>query len=465
MRRHSLLRSTPFRLALAFAALFILSFLTSSFVAFDLIRADLNARYESRISEMFRVISQTYADSDAQDLIDATKAHIAATQNRQSLFLLQAPDGRVLAGNIARRPIKEGWSSLRSEQIGLDKDYSYRIFAGHVGPFLLAVGTSNEETGEHEEIVLASLGWASIVVLILAVAGGAFLGGQVQRRLDAVRLTLDQVAQGQLGARIPLLGKGDDVDLLSHDINGALERLAMTVEGMRQVSTDIAHDLKMPLNRLKIRLEGALEKQARGASTTDDLNSALTETDQINETFEALLRIAQIESGAQKARFANIDLANLLGALAAVYANVAEDMGHELIADINAPGGASMHGDRDLLMQMFANLIENAMRHCTRGSRIELKLRAGLDKIVVSVTDNGSGIPEAEREKVFRRLYRLEKSRSSPGTGLGLSLVKAIAELHDGTIALEDAAPGLRVVATFPAERRNGLASRQRRDE
>lgn len=451
MLRHSLLRSTPFRLALAFAALFIFSFLTSSFFAFDLIRENLNTRYDGRISEMFRVISQTYADSDLQDLIDATKVHIAATRDRQSLFLLQASDGRVLAGNIAPLPIKEGWSNLPGKQIGIDDEYSYRVFAGHVGPYLLAVATSDKETGELEEIVLASLGWASIVVLGLAIAGGALLAGRIQRRLDAVRGTLEQVAHGQLGARIPLLGKGDDVDLLSRDINGALERLAMTVEGMRQVSTDIAHDLKTPLNRLKIRLEDALEKQERGAAMTDDLSAALMETDQINQTFEALLRIAQIESGARKARFARVDLAEVLGSLVEIYSDVAEDMGQELAADIATTGGeALMQGDRELLTQMFANLIENAMRHCPRGSRIELDLRAGADGIVVSVADNGPGVPEEEREKVFRRLHRLEKSRSSPGTGLGLSLVKAIAELHDGSIRLEDAGPGLRVVATFP---------------
>lgn len=450
MLRHSLLRSTPFRLALAFAALFIFSFLTSSYVAFDLIRRDLDSRYDGRISEMYRVISQTYSDSDVQDLIDATKVHIAATPGRQSLFLLQASDGRVLAGNIAPLPIKEGWSDLPSEQIGIDDDYSYRVFAGHVGPYLLAVGTSNEETGELEEIVLASLGWASTIVLGLAVVGGGFLAGRVQRRLDAVRGTLEQVAHGQLGARIPLLGKGDDVDLLSRDINGALERLAMTVEGMRQVSTDIAHDLKTPLNRLKIRLEDALEKQERGAATTDDLSAALMETDQINQTFEALLRIAQIESGARKARFAQVDLAEVLGSLVEIYSDVAEDMGQELAADIATGGETLMQGDRELLTQMFANLIENAMRHCPRGSRIQLDLRTGADGIAVSVADNGPGVPEEEREKVFRRLYRLEKSRSPPGTGLGLSLVKAIVELHDGSIRLEDAGPGLRVVATFP---------------
>ena len=450
MRRHSLLRSTPFRLAIAFAVLFILAFLASSFVAFDLIRRDLAVRYDARIREMYRVIADTYADSDVQDLIDATRVHIAATSNRNSLFLLRAPDGHVLAGNISPRPISEGWSSLTSRQIGFDGDYGYRVFAGHVGPYSLAVGTSDEETGELEEIVLASLGWASIIVLGLAAAGGALLAGRVQRRLDAVRGTLEKVAHGELSARIPLLGRGDDIDVLSRDVNGALDRLAATVAGMRQVSTDIAHDLKTPLNRLRIRLEDALAGEGLGTATQDDLTAALADADGINQTFEALLRIAQVESGARKARFAELDLYEVMDSLVEAYADVAEDMGQELHAGWTHAGRAMILGDRELLTQMFANLIENAIRHCPAGSRIELGLSEQADRIVASVADNGPGIPVAERERVFRRLYRLEKSRSSPGTGLGLSLVRAIVELHEGTILMEDAAPGLRVVVDFP---------------
>lgn len=450
MHRNSLLRSTPFRLALVFAALFIFAFVTSSFVAFDLIRRDLDARYDAQIREMYRVISQTYADNDVQDLVDATKVYIAATQNHQSLFLLRAADGRVLAGNIAPWRAKEGWSQLSGPQLGIDVDYNYRFYAGRVGPYSLVVGTSNEETGELEEVVLASLGWASIVVLCLAVAGGAFLAGRVQRRLDAVRGTMDRVAHGQLTARIPLLGRGDDVDVLSRDINAALDRLATTVEGMRQVSSDIAHDLKTPLNRLRIKLEDAQSRHGRGKATAEDLDAALAEADQINETFDALLRIAELELGARKARFGVLDLAEVVDSLVEVYAGVAEDMGQELTIDRRGDAAAPIEGDRDLLNQMFANLIENALRHCPTGSRIRLELDAGSTTVTASVTDNGPGIPEKEREKVFRRLYRLEKSCTSSGTGLGLSLVKAIVDLHSGEIRLEDAGPGLRIVAVFP---------------
>jgi len=284
----------------------------------------------------------------------------------------------------------------------------------------------------------------------LAVGGGALIAARAERRLDAVRGTMERVAHGELSARIPLLGNGDDIDLLSRDINDALARLSATVEGMRQVSTDIAHDLKTPLNRLKLTLEDALSHQTGGEPSKRQLEAASEEADQINQTFEALLRIAQIESGARKSRFKQVDLREVLDSLTEVYRVVAEDRGQILAMASHSGPPIEVVGDRDLLVQLYANLIENALRHCPAGSRIGLCLTVGKETTVATVEDNGPGIPAQERERVFRRLYRLEKSRTSPGTGLGLSLVRAIVDLHGGEIRLEDAGPGLRVITIFP---------------
>lgn len=450
MRRDSLFRSTPFRLALAFALLFICAFLLSGFIIFHLIHKELGTHYDSRVRETFRVIVQAGAGGDFQDLIDSTKGHIAATPDKQSIFLLRSGDGRILASNVPPISVPDGWSVRSASQLGLPGNRLYRIYAGPVGHNRLIVGTDNEETHELDEIVLTSLGWASLVILFLAVAGGAVIAINARRRLDAVRKTMERVAHGTLTARIPLLGRGDDIDLLSRDINKALERLSMTVEGMRQVSTDIAHDLKTPLNRLKITLEGALSRQEHGQPIEGELEAASHEVDSINQIFEALLRIAQIESGARKARFAKVDLKDLLAGLADVYRDVAEDMGQELIADINEGPAISITGDRDLLIQMYSNLIENALRHCPAGCQVRIAMTTALDTVVTVIEDNGPGIPEEERKKVFRRLYRLEKSRTSPGTGLGLSLVKAVVDLHGGNVHLESADPGLRVIVSFP---------------
>lgn len=449
MRRDSLLRSTPFRLALVFGTLFVAAFLLAGFVAFHLIGKELDARYDGRVREMFRVIADTYATNDTEDLVDATRVHIAATPGRQRVFLLQGPDGEVLAGNMPSRSLPDGWSFWSGKALGIDGDYSYRMFAGGVGPNRLVVGTSDEETVELEEIVLASFGWASILVVGLAIGGGALLASRAQRRLDAVRDTMGRVAHGELDARLPLLGRGDDIDLLSRDINEALERLSTTVEGVRQVSSDIAHDLKTPLNRLKMTLDDALWKQEHGRAVAAELEAASVEADRINQTFEALLRIAQIEAGARRARFTDCDLGDLLDSLADVYRDVADDMGRTLTVEIDSRERRAVSGDAELLTQMYANLVENAIRHCPAGSTIKLALVMDGDSIITKVEDNGPGIPEHEHEKVFQRLYRLDKSRSSSGTGLGLSLVKAIAELHGARITLSDAQPGLAVMVSF----------------
>lgn len=449
MRRHNLLRSTPFRLAVAFAALFICAFLLAGFVTIDLIKRELDARYDNRTQELFHVISQAYTDSDIQDVIEATRVHIAATVRQRDIFLLQAADGTTLAANIPPVLVADGWSKRPGAIFGIPGNYTYRIFSGPVGPNRLVVGTNNEETDELREILFVSLGWASVVVIALAIAGGALIASRAQRRLDAVRDTMARVSHGELGARIPLLGKGDDIDLMAGDINIALERLAAAVESMRQVSSDIAHDLKTPLNRLRITLEEAKLNQSNDGANTS-LESALAEADQISQTFEALLRIAQIEAGARKSRFAPVDLTGIFTSLAEVYGSVAEDAKQTLQCDFKPEVKHIIFGDSELLTQMFANLIENAIRHCPQGATIRLSIVASPRKIVARVEDDGPGIPLDEHEKIFRRLYRLEKSRTSPGTGLGLSLVKAVADLHAAEIQLEDAAPGLRIVIQFP---------------
>jgi signal transduction histidine kinase len=262
---------------------------------------------------------------------------------------------------------------------------------------------------------------------------------------------MDDVSNGRLDARIPLLGNGDDIDGVSAQVNAALERLAALVDGMRQVSADIAHELKTPLNRLQMILEAAADKTARGEAVAGELAEAREESLQINETFDALLRIAQIEAGARKARFVELDLNGVVESIGEIYADVADDDGKSLSSAPLQGAPCLVHGDRDLLTQLFANLVENALRHCPEGTTIRLSVKRQADRILAEVADNGPGIPAQEREMVFQRLYRLDASRTTPGSGLGLSLVRAIADLHGATIALEDREPGLGVIVSFPA--------------
>jgi signal transduction histidine kinase len=450
MLRASVLRSTPLRLAGLFASLFIVAFLVSGGAAYQNLKSEISLRDDRIMKENFDVYAASFQTDGIQDLTNNIKLQINATGDGENIYFLAAPDGTVLAGNVTSITPHPGWSSVDGSQFGMDADLTFRLYEGSFSGYRLVLGINNEDTTALEEIAVTSFGWASLVSLCLAIIGAALIASQARQRLEAVRGSINLIGQGDLSARIPLVGKGDDLDILAGDINGALERLSHLVEGMRQVSNDIAHELKSPLNRLKINLETAREKQAKGKSVSKELDASLKEADGINDTFAALLRIAQIESGARKARFAIVDLNEILSDVTEVYTDVAQDAGMTLsFAPYAAP--APIWGDRDLITQMTANLVENCIRHCQTGAVISVALDLHGKNTRVTIADNGPGIPQAERENVLRRLYRLEQSRTTPGSGLGLSLVKAIADLHSATLVLDDNNPGLRATLDFAA--------------
>jgi signal transduction histidine kinase len=447
MRRGDLARSTPFRLALTFGALFLGAFILTGFVVYQLIKHDMYQQHDQTVRQTFLSLAGTY-DDDRTDFLDAIRVDMQATRKHNKVYLAIADDGSKLAGNIPIIEVPDGWSTLPAASFGSTSDLEYRVFAGPVRDTRLIVGESYRDIESLEDITLGSLAWTSILVLMLSVAGGALIASRAERRLQAVRETMDRIAHGELAARIPLHGKGDDVALLSQDINLALGRLQSNVEGMRQVSTDIAHDLKTPLNRLGISLEEARRKLALDQSVEDEIDAADAEVQQINGTFEALLRIAQIESGARRARFEPLDLGKVLEEVVELFGGAIEDAGMS-VETIVSGRPCTIEGDRQLLMQLFSNLVENTLRHCPKGTHVRLFAKMSGNTIISGVEDNGPGIPPDEREKVFQRLYRLERSRTSPGTGLGLSLVRAIADIHEAHVTLEDANPGLSARVTF----------------
>ncbi|RWC70508.1 HAMP domain-containing protein [Mesorhizobium sp. M8A.F.Ca.ET.208.01.1.1] len=445
-----LLRSTPFRLALTFAFLFMLAFVLAGAIVYQMMSADLAEQLDDTIKETYAVIASAYADNDPKELVETVESHATRSPKKEQLFSLTDAAGNRLAGNFTAAGLPDGFSMFGAEMPGLPPDTEYRAYSGSVGADTLTVAFSLSETEELETIMLMSFGWATLIITGLAVTGGALLASRVQRRLDGIAATMVDVSHGRLDTRIPLTGKDDDIDIVSSQVNAALDRLSALVEGMKQVSADIAHDLKTPLNRLQMILESAADKAARRQDVSDDLADARSEGHQINETFDALLRIAQIEAGARKARFTDVDLGEILRTIAEIYTEVAEDDGKVLSPTQLNEMVDRVHGDRELLTQMFANLVENALRHCPPGTTINLTVTRRGERVLASVADNGPGIPPGEREKVFQRLYRLDHSRSTPGSGLGLSLVRAIADLHGATIALEDRKPGLAVVVSFP---------------
>jgi signal transduction histidine kinase len=447
MRPADLWRHSSFRLAVG-ATLFVLATLMlASGVGYGLMRSHLAERQDARVTEIFAAIEQTSLEGDDTDLVEAIAARILASPDRSTIYLLKDGTGRVLAGNIADVALRNGWDTVPADRLGVVTDYSYRVFSGSAGRYTLTIGLTNADLDDLEEIVFAAFGWAALFALLSTIAMAAFLAVRVQHRLEDAETTVARVAQGDLTARLPISGRGDDLDRISVAINASLARLEGLVAAMRQVSTDIAHDLRTPLNRLRIRIENAATKAGKGMPVEDELAAAMAESDTISETFSALLRIAQIEAGSRREKFAPVDLAALMMDVAEVYAEVAEDAGQTLHCDV--AGAAWVRGDRELLTQAIANLIENAIRHCPKGTKINCSAGIAGDTILASVGDTGPGIPEAERDLVLRRLYRLEKSRTTEGTGLGLSLVKAVADLHDASLSLSDAMPGLRVDVRF----------------
>ncbi len=456
MRLASLRHRTAFRLALAFGILFIVTFVISGAVMYHMLRVGLARQIDVSLHGMNSVIVSTYAPNDMEDLVTALNSYAALQSTRQGVYSLIDAQGQRVAGNFTAPRFPEGVSTVAATQLGIPGDVRYRIQVTRLGEYLLLIGKSFEDSDNLLRIVFVSLGWAAIMVIMTAIGGGFLLAGRAQRRLDFVANTMRDVSHGRLDARIPLQGTGDDIDRVSVQINGALERLSGLVEGMRQVSADMAHELKTPLNRLRLTLEEAIQGYENGADISDLLGEVKDESDQINATFEALLRISQIEAGERKQRFAPVDFAAVLSFVEEVYAGVAEDRNQFLT--VRASTDATVTGDRELLVQLVVNLVENSIRHCPAATTIALALDERHGNVVLTVEDNGPGIPAAEHEKVFRRLYRLDKSRTTSGAGLGLSLVKAVTELHAGRITVGDNNPGLKVTVELPSTPRGNAA-------
>jgi signal transduction histidine kinase len=294
--------------------------------------------------------------------------------------------------------------------------------------------------------LLGAAGWVGGAALLLGLLGGVLMGRSVVRRATAMEAALAEVDAGDIGRRLPVRTGGDEFDRLAARINATLDRMEELMTTVRQVTNDVAHDLRTPLSHLRQRLEAA----GRGADAEASVAGAIEECDRILGIFEALLRIAQVEGGGPRAFFKSFDLSGVVEAVAEVYGPAAEERRQTLATRI-APGVAAW-GDRELATRLLANLVENAVRHGLEGGRVEVTLeRAQEGSANLVVADDGAGIPAAERGRVFRRFHRLDAARSSPGTGLGLALAKAIADLHGMAISLSDNAPGLRVSVFVPA--------------
>ena len=322
--------------------------------------------------------------------------------------------------------------------------YGYRL---ENGGYLL-VGQDTATLRQMKALIFRAFGVGFLVTVLLAILGSVIVSTTVLKRVDAVSRTASAIMGGDFSQRVPVRGTDDEFDDLAATMNAMLDRIEDLMRSMRQVSNDIAHDLRTPLTRLRQRLEHARRRANSVGELHEALDHSIAQVDKILETFGALLRIAQIEAGGQPGKKTAIDLSKLLTGIVDDFAPAAEDHGQRLVAEIEPQLRAE--GDPELLTQMVVNLVENAMRHSPAGARISVQAKSIGDGLELAVCDTGPGIPSQERENVLRPFYRLEASRTTEGSGLGLSLVAVIAKRHHATLSLGDNAPGLRVAVLFP---------------
>jgi signal transduction histidine kinase len=477
VKRHpwaDLVRTTSFRLALLYAFLFggsaVVVFAVIYWAATSAMSDQLDAGLDAE-----RAALEEHYRFGGIDALSSAIAERLAQPVHPFRYLLEDASGRVLVGDFPKiPPPRVGRSKIAipvTAPAG-DADKRGRPFRAlgvtlKDGGFLLLGGDAHP-LEELSEFLLRAFGWGAGATLVLAVLGSVAMSTGVLRRVEAINRASEGIMAGELNRRLPTTtgGRSDEFDRLATNLNVMLDRIEVLVQGLRQVSTDIAHDLRTPLGRLRRTLESARDSAPvhPGSEVVPVIDQAIEEADALLATFGALLRIAQIEAGVSRRGFVTVDLSAVLEDVLEVYTPAVEEK--KQILSRRIPAGIVVLGDRALLIQMLANLVENAIRHSPPGAHIAIALRAGGNGKgpQVTISDNGPGIPEAERDKIFRRFYRLDASRSTPGNGLGLALVAAVVDLHGAAIRLADNPPrGLRVALTFGDTMATPVAEEQRK--
>jgi len=460
---HKLTQRTAFRLAGFVAVVITLTNVLIFAILYFVISQQLGEHLKAHANEVRATLADVQGDeSDGfRELSVAVARHAFVAQADEDIYLLTDADGKYVAGNVSSLDRFEGWRTIPWNELKLIGQWSSsRASDAVIGTWTpvkggyLFVGDGNGDIKDAQRLLLTGLLWGIALSVICALVGGYLLGLKAQRRVEEMEHVLDAVASGDFHRRIPRNAAADDIDHVAALINVTLDRLQRLIGNLKQVSVDIAHDLRTPISRMRQKLETVRSDPSNIDTYKAVVDQSICEIDNIADTFDALLRISEIEAGAQKAKFVDVELNGLLANIIDALEAVAEEHQHRLRAPSGAGDRVTVRGDRRLLNQLFVNLIENSIVHCPRGSEIEVELINDAQHPIVRIRDTGPGIPAEEREKVFRRLYRLEKSRTTRGSGLGLSLVAAIAELHSARVTLADNEPGLVVEVTFDQARR-----------
>jgi signal transduction histidine kinase len=380
------------------------------------------------------------------------------------IYYVADPTGQAIAGNVLAVPIdvleNPGTHTFkydrgedlhaddpRAQGVALVK--SFQLPSG----FRLVVGRDIVERRGYSAAIFQAFGWGVLWIIALSVIVGVLTARSVLKRVDTVSDTARKIMSGSMSERIPVTKRNDEFDGLATNLNAMLERIEQLMQGLKEVTDNVAHDLKTPLTRLRNKVEGALKDGTTPDQQREALETTIEECDQLIRTFNALLMIARVEAGSPSGAFSPVDLADVITDIAELYEPVAEDSGITISTELAALPRFSCN--RELIGQALVNLVENAIKYAKDAKEnpaITISLHVAGKNMIIEVADNGAGIPVEDRQRVLERFVRLEKSRSEPGSGLGLSLVAAVARLHKGTIEILDNKPGARIRLSMPTE-------------
>ncbi len=448
----NILRSTSFRMAFLYMAIFAMSVLMLLAFIYWSTEGFLESQSKETINAEILGLSERYELLGLAGLIHIINERIANESSDFNIYLLADKEFTPLAGNLELWPkaTRDGEVWLRFKLQGPRSQRSRDALARHVplkGGFHLLVGHDDSEKAQVEKLIIKSMGWGFALTLVLGVFGGLFMSRSMLRRIDVINRASREIMRGDLSRRIPVQGSNDEFDQLIQSLNDMLDRIENLMNGVRQVSDNIAHDLRSPINRLRGRLEVAMLEKPDLETCRNTIEQAIAGTDELIGTFNALLKIAQAEAGLKREDIDEVNLAVIAKDMAEFYEPLCEEK--QIHFETRLHKDVFLHGDRHLLSQAVANLLDNAIKYTPKEGRVTLSLTRSPNQARLQVADSGPGIPSEARESVLQRFYRLESSRNAPGSGLGLSLVAAVAKLHNARLRLEDNAPGLKISLIF----------------
>lgn len=458
-RRHGFagrfLRTSSFRLTLTYVGMFGISVLMLLVFIYFRTAQSISQQTDETIAAEIDALAQHYRTGGLPGLVAAIDDRDSSQTISGGLYLLTDANSRRVAGNVSRWPADVQQDTIAGRQIMFPlagREDSAVFGRGQVfrlpGGFTLLVGRDTHELERFQVLMMDAIAWALGGTVLLGLGGGYFMTRRVLRRIDNLNRGATRIMHGDMSHRMGVDGSGDEFDRVARTLNAMLDQIERLMTGIKTVTNAVAHDLRSPLTRMRTQLEGAVISAHSAAEYREACEAVITEADGLLATFNALLSIAEAEAGVGAVELREIDVGGLLSDMADLYSPVAEE--HGLRMEVSIEAGVTLRANRELLFQALANLVDNAIKYVPPPGTITLSVTETAASIDLAVIDNGPGIPVQDRGRVVERFVRLDASRTTPGNGLGLSLVAAIARKHRGTFDLEDAGPGLRAVLHFP---------------